>query len=262
MDNRLIILLIFVVAASGCADNSSQSSGTGVVVEDFSITDTSLRPDQEASIETTIVNYNKGETTVSSDEITLFNTGQLEVLDGSKECNPDEINAAREGINPKMRCTWNVKAPGESFVEGFQSKPLSIKMQLGYSSTVENKDPLKINFKELSNIEESSEISRTGNNGDIKLSISTENPTAVENPQNIDIKATNIGKGDIVGDYSFGYTPSNIFEGCNQEESPIQGETEFSCSVNSDSTGVRNIFVSTSYKYKKSPNLDIRIVNN
>jgi hypothetical protein len=261
MDRRVILLFAVVVIASGCAD-SSEGSGTGVVVEDFSIADTSLSPNQETSIETTIANYNTGETTVSSEDVMLFNTGQLQVLDGSKQCNPDEINAASEGITPTMRCMWNVKAPGESFVEGFQSKPLSIKMQLSYSSSVDNRDPLKMNFKQLSNIEESSEISRSTNNGDVKLSISSESPTATGTPQKVDIKAVNIGPGDIVGEYSFDYAPSGIFEDCPESESPIQGEVEFSCSVSSDSTGVRNVFVSTSYKYKKSPNLDIRIVNN
>jgi hypothetical protein len=252
----MIVLLALSIAASGCAQ---QQSGTGVVIEEFSAADTTLNPNQQTRIKTTIVNYNEAPTTIDSGDIELFNTGQLENL--SKSCNPETIGASREGLNPTMACSWTVEAPDEDFVEGFESKPLSIKMRLPYESTLENEEALKINFQDVKEIESSSKVTRSVSNGDISATITSQSPATVDTPQNLNIEVSNSGPGSVEGSYSFSFSP-DITDDCPDERDPIQGEAQLNCLLEADSQGARNLFASISYKYEKSPNLDIEVVNN
>lgn len=258
MNRKVVALLLACIAASGCVSESSQ--GTGVKVEKLSALDDTLNPNQQTQVKAEIVNYNKAPTTIESEDISLFNTGQIEVL--GKTCNPDSISAAREDFNPTIACSWTIEAPDESFVEGFSSKPVSIKMNLAYSSTLENEKPLKIDFQEMQNIDSSNDIKRSISNGDITAIVTSQSPVALENPQNVNIEVENTGPGKINGSYKFTFTPKVVEESCDgTEKKPIQGGARLNCVLEASSTGVRNLFVSTSYKYEKSPNLNIEVVN-
>ncbi|MFB6159224.1 MAG: hypothetical protein ABEJ95_06240 [Candidatus Nanohalobium sp.] len=256
MDSKTIIALTAVILASGCA--SSSSNGTGVKVEKFSISDSTLTPGQQAQIEAEIVNYHRSPSEVKSEWVSLFNTGQIEVME--KSCTPGSIGKADDGFNPKMMCTWTVQAPRESYVKGFSSKPVSVKLRMKYSASLENRKPLKISFKPVNDIEQSSTVKKTVTNGDVEVNVKTENPVALNNPQTVTVTARNIGPGNLVEDYSIEFDPSNVVENCNSPE-VIQEELSKTCELNAGTEGVRNMFISTSYKYEKSPNLDIEVVN-
>ncbi|MFB6099808.1 MAG: hypothetical protein ABEK16_00915 [Candidatus Nanohalobium sp.] len=260
MDSRLVVLLVITVAASGCGQ---KSQGTGVKIQSLSASDTSLNPGQEFSVEAQIVNYNQAPTTVKAGNIRLYNLGQLKKVSGSKGCNPDSIGASKENFNPRMVCTWVLKAPGKQFVKGFKSKPLSFKMGLEYSSTLENREPLKIDFQKMSKISQSNEIKRTFSNGDITATVTAQTPVALGNPQNLEIKVKNTGPGYVVGKYRVDFSHENLVN-CPSKgnRKPIQGTARLSCTLNADSAGSRNLFISISYKYEKTPNVDIKVVNN
>jgi hypothetical protein len=260
VDSKVLLFLVLVLAASGCVDGSSGVDGNGVKVESFSALDSSLTPGQQTTVEAEITSYNDAPTTLNSEDVELFNTGQLEVIE--KTCTPNEIGSAREGFAPTMNCQWTVQAPGEDFVAGFESKPLSFKMRVQYESTLENEDAMEVSFQDLQEIEESSESQRKIGNGDVQMVTKWESPIAVENPDVMEIEFRNTGPGSIEETPSFGYTPSEIFTNCEDPEELIQGEAIFSCNLDSNSEGTRNLFISTSYKYEKSPNLDIEVVNN
>ncbi|QGA80797.1 hypothetical protein [Candidatus Nanohalobium constans] len=264
MDNKIILTAILALAASGCMDstNPGGGSGNGIQVEKFSITDDTLNPNQKTVIEAKIRNYNKAPTTLNSENITLFNTGQLKVQEDSKNCNPKKISNSDQDINPVIRCTWNVEAPGKSFIEGFDSKPLSVKLQIRYSSTVENNQPLKINFQNMSEIKESSPIKTTASNNDLKMSIETQTPSPVTTPETLTVKTANTGVGSIKGKIKIKCSPEKLFSECPQEKTPIQDQTRFNLNAETELTGTQNIFISTHYKYEKNPNLDIEVVNN
>lgn len=257
MDSKIVLLTVIVIAASGCADQ--QQDGTGLVVEDFSVVDNTLNPDQETRIETTIVNYNEAPTTLKSENVEIYNTGQLTVED--KICNPSEIGESRRNLNPTMACSWTLEAPGDEFVRGFESKPASFNLGLSYDSTLENTESVRIMFQDMEEIEESSEITRTFSNGDLTAEISAQSPVAVENPQSLNLEVSNSGQGSVDGSYSFDFDP-NILTSCPPELEPIQGDAQINCVLNADSTGARNLFASISYKYERSYSKTIEVVNN
>ena len=254
---RITVILLLGVLASGCADTTN-SSGNGLVVEEFSISDNTLRPNQEANLQVTLKNYHERPTELN--EIKIFNEGSLNV--SNRDCTSTEIKRAREGLYPQLSCSWTVKAPGEGFVEGFKSKNTPLKLKVNYSTQFENQKPLKVEFRSLSEIESSETTSVSSSNGEVSLTAETENPAALENPQTISVEVQNNGPGRVDGDYKFDFSPSIV--NCDSDtKSPVVDErVEFSCGLESDSEGTRNLFITTSYKYIKSPNLDIQVVNN
>jgi hypothetical protein len=255
---KILILLLVAMTASGCIHETKTSSGNGVKVEAFSATDKTLTPNQQTTVEMEVTNYNDAPTELRAEDIELFNTGQLEVIE--KRCTPTSIDSSQDGFSPTMRCVWTVQAPGEDFVQGFESKPLSFEASIGYASTLENSEAVKVEFQPLQEIQQSGEYSRTVGNGDIRMSLSGGTPVAVESTSTMTVNVRNIGPGDIQGDYSFEYTPGEIFS-CPGSEEPIEGEVRFSCELSAGSTGTRNLFVSTSYKYEKTPGTKIEVVN-
>ena len=260
MEDKIVFLLLLAIIASGCAEQ--QASGNGITIERFSISDTTLNPNQQARIEVEIANYNEAPTTLDSENINLFNTGQLKVKEDSKNCSPTSIGSAKKDINPRIVCSWTVEAPDQSFVEGFKSKPLSVKLRLKYESTLENNEGIKIEFNEMSEIDETNDISRSMSNGDIKAEITSQSPIALENPQTINIKISETGPGSIDQKYGYKFNfSSEIVTGCDNEVKPIQGKAQVSCTLKADNPGTHTLFTSTSYKYEKSPNLDIEVVN-
>jgi len=259
VNHKIVLLGIVAILASGCASESGTSSGQGVVVEDFSISDNTLIPEQEANLKVEIANYNTNPTDIETLEI--FNKGKLKVE--NKQCSSESIRAAREDIVPRMSCSWTVKAPGEDFIEGFDSKPTPIKLRLAYSTSFENTEPLKIDYQELSNIKNSGETTITDSNGNIEITINGQTPTSQSSPNPLNFQIRNVGPGRVEGNYDLTYNPNDILEECPNEEEPvIENTVEYSCNLESGSTGTKNIFLTTSYKYIKSPNLDIQVVNN
>jgi len=259
VETRLTILITLALLASGCAENTTSATGKGLVINDFSISDNTLRPNQEANLQVTLQNYHERPTTINN--ISIFNEGELTVE--NKQCTSDDIREAREGLYPQLSCSWTVKAPGEDFIQGFKSKKTPLKLRLNYSTQFENQEPLKVNFKELSSIESSNSRSVSFGNGEISLKAESESPAALSNPQPIRITVQNQGPGRVDGDYGFSYTPSETMRECPDSQSPVVDETvEFSCPLETSTQGTRNLFITTSYKYIKSPNLDITMVNN
>ena len=256
--NRFLILMLAVVVASGCADAGTSSSGNGLAIEEFSISDNTLQPEQQANLQVILKNYNENPTTLN--EISIVNEGELEV--SGKQCSSDEIRAAREDLYPQISCSWTVTAPGQEFVEGFDSKNTPLKLRLDYSTEFENSEPLKVNFQPLSDIESSETRSISFSNGEVSVTAEAESPSSIGSPENIQITAQNSGPGNVEGDYNFSYSPPEPFD-CPSSQTPVvDEEVEFSCPVESGTEGVRNLFITTSYKYIKSPNLDISVVNN
>lgn len=258
MDSEIIMLVALALVASGCASSGGTDS-QGVKVQKFSVSDNTLTPDQQTLIEATITNHNEAPTEIKSENIQLFNTGQLEVQ--SKTCSPKSIESQREGISPSMNCQWTVKAPGESYLEGFESKPIALKMRLLYSSTLENQRPLKIDFQKLEDITQSGTTKISNGNGDLTLKMNGESPSSKETSEPIDLEVKEVGPGRLVSNYTINCTPKNLFQECPQKLEPIQGEAQTTLNAKAQSKGVRNIFISISYKYEKNPNLDIKVVN-
>lgn len=257
MDSKIVLLVLLVIAASGCAEQ--QQDGSGLVVEDFSVVDNTLNPEQETRIETTIVNYNEAPTNLKSEDVEIYNTGQLTV--GEKSCTPDEIGESRRGLNPTMACSWTLEAPGEEFVRGFESKPISFNLGLNYDSTLENTESVKIMFQDMDEIEESSEITRTFSNGDLTAEISTQSPVAIQNPQSLIMEISNSGQGSVDGSYSLDFDP-DILSDCPSEADPIQEDAQVNCVLDERSTGAINLFASISYKYERSLSKTVEVVNN
>jgi hypothetical protein len=258
VNHKLVLLIIFGLIASGCASNSSSTSGKGLVVKDFSISDNTLMPDQEANIQVLIANYNKNPTEIETLEI--FNEGALTVTD--KSCSSEDIKPAREGLVPEMECSWSIKAPSKDYVKGFESKPAPIKLKLAYNTSFDTKEPLKINYKELSDIENSGETSVTNGNGVIEINVKGQTPTDKSNPNPLEFKISNVGSGRLDKPYEISYDPSDLLSDCPNEEEPVLENTaKFTCTPDTGSTGVKNMFLTTSYKYIKTKNLNIKVVN-
>jgi len=258
VEDKIVLLLAVAILASGCAQDSNpstSSSGSGVQMESFSVEDTTLSPNQKTRAEAVFVNYNEGDTSLKASNVEIFNLGELKNI--SRECTPDKIEDAREGINPKMRCTWTLEAPGEEFVEGFESKPASINLRYQYSTTVDSEQPLEVEFKDevTSRSEKEAEFS----DGTVKVSVQTESPISTGRQQEVSLVAENVGTGDVQNGYEFEYTPSTLFQSCEASEI-IDGEATADCYLESGSVGERNLFFSTSYKYEEIRNAYIEVV--
>lgn len=259
METKFLILLAVVLLTTGCAEDSSKSR-EGIVVEDFSVADSELQPNQETVVELTISNYNKASTTLKSENVEMFNTGQLEKK--NKNCNPEEIGSAREGLNPKMNCRWKVEAPDEDFVRGFSSKPLSINVFFNYKTTLETEDPLNIEISENSAETSTEEIVKEASNDEVKLSASTVSPVPVNGNRVMNIELDHIGGGSLESNYNITCTPENIFTECPKQKEPLRGETSITTMIESDVEGTRKAFFSTSYKYERVLNRRVTVVDN
>ena len=258
MEDKNIILLAVVLLASGCAQDSgtTASSGEGLQLQKFSVEDTTLSPEQKTRAEAVFVNYNKGDTSLKSSNVKLFNLGQMKNI--SRECTPSELGDAKDGINPKMRCVWTLQAPGEDFIQGFESKPMSVNLRYQYTSSIDSENPLKVQFKD--SVTDRSEKSTQFSDNVVQVSMSTESPVSTNSQQDIELVAENMGSGDLKGSYNFEYTPLTTFDSCPESKEPIDGEARVDCYLESGSTGDRNLFVSTSYKYEQIRNTYIEVV--
>jgi hypothetical protein len=265
VDNRLIVLIL-VVAASGCVHSSApidtgQSSGSGLQVQEFDVSDQSLSPGQPAIITLKLRNHH--DQRIPIDDISLYNTGVLETE--SQGCTPSssEIEQSREDFIPTVECSWRVSAPEED-IEGFDSKTIPVKLNLAYRSELSNSDqPVKIHFKPLNEIERTNEVQETFSNTEVEMVIQTESPVSFQG-RTVDVTVRNSGNGRVDSNYSFSYFPEQIFSNCPESKEPLTGqEAHFVCEIDpqTENSQTRNLVVSTSYKYIKAPTLDVEVVN-
>lgn len=271
MNKQAFLLLTAILVASGCAHGSGEDQNTsknsipdkGLVVEEFKVSDNEINANQQAIITLRLKNYHKSSMEIN--DISLYNTGVLEV--GEKSCSPskENIGTAKEGIVPEMECSWIVKAED---LQNFRSKNIPIKLNLNYSAEFTTPTTTKVHFRPLGGIEKTREISRSFSNNEVKLSMETENPIPYNNNGTFYVKADSVGKGRVAGNsYSFSYSPESLFKNCPEDEEFVIGsKIEFACPIkmesDSDSQTTRHVSLSTSYKYVKQPSLDIRVVNN
>lgn len=275
METKLSILLVVVLAlfASGCTlpetgnsgdsgdndgDTTSLPEDRGLRIENFRMTDETLRPSQPAQLNLRLKNYHVKP--VDIHEISIYNTGLLTVE--NRTCNPDpsDLGTASEVNQPEMECSWDVEAPPEEDYGGFSSKPASLNLHLEYDSYLTNQQPFKVEFKSIDEINETQTIASTFSNAEVEMRVETETPVPLESGRTMEIRVREVGKGRLAAnsEYSFEYTPSDMFdESCTRSDAPVVGNTlEFECSFEGDQEGTRNLLFSTSYRYVKEPVLD------
>lgn len=274
MDRRILGLIAVVVAVSGCTDitGGTTSSGSGVKVSEFSINDNTLYPDQEASLNLVIENYDAD---AEVTDLRIVNTGALKVSesDWKSKCSsgqlPDPINN-RPGI---MECSWTIQAPSSSELGSFRSKSYAPQLMLRYNASFSNSGkPVKIHAKPGSEIQSPKKVSRSYSNGEVTTKVNFENPTPLEleTPMEVVISSN---RNHLVSDkYGFSVTPGSFFSSCNGVEATNErvevdvevepnGKARFTCMLAPSSSNTRNLIVSTSYKYQKAPSLSVEVVS-
>lgn len=288
-EKLLLILLTVTLTVSGCSnlegalpggnsDNTNsepeQLPGRGLEVNSFSITDETMSPGQTAEVTLELQNYHREG--VELEEINLYNTG---LLTAEKErCTPDEENleAATTEVNPVMECTWTIEAPSSNEMGGFSQRSASFYANIPYETSIENYQPLEVEFRNLGDINSTSEKSISFTNGEVDVQASVETPVAYGEQKAISFNLQRAGDGRVDENYTFSYEPSEVFdldgdgnidgEGaeCPEEDQAILGGgLEFGCSISMEGSTpeVRNVFFTASYKYVKSPTMSITIVN-
>lgn len=262
--DKEILTLISVVLASGCLHSSvpapdpATPAGSGLEVKTFDLSDSSISPGQRALITLELKNFHDQE--IPIEDISLYNTGSLEVE--RQGCTPSdsEIEGSRDSFIPTVECTWTVTAPEINQ----DSRTIPVKLNLAYRSELSNSDqPVKIHFKPLDQIERTNDIVETFSNGEVQMEIETESPVQFEGTP-VTFTVSNSGPGRVDSDYRFEYFPSGVLSSCPENKEPlVESEASFSCEIEpqTENAQTRNMVVSTSYKYIKSPTLDIEVVN-
>lgn len=261
-----MIAVALTVAVAGCSNapdaqvpGGSSSGSGGLQIVKFAPADSSLNPGQETVIELKLKNSHKEE--ISIEDTSLFNTAFIEVKSGP-DCSPSEIKPAREDIRPEMLCRWRVEAPSEEEMEKFDSKGVNIRLNLEYSSALSTQKPMKVHFLPLEEIGNRKKMSRTYGNGEVSMTVKTENPVPSKQGGAIDFVIKPEGSGRVSSNYEMKYSPSSVFSDCPSNVEPvIEKRADFSCDISSGEDTVRNLIISTSYKYVQSPSLSIEVVN-
>lgn len=265
MDKGIIALAV-VVLTSGCMHSgagvpttSTSSTGSGLQVATFDVSDDSLGPGQTGIISLELVNHHRKE--IDPEDISLYNTGILVVEKNS--CSPETLTAARPDFKPRMKCSWTVEVP-EGAVGGFESKTVPVKLNLEYQSSLSNsKQPVKVHFRPIEEIDRTNPLKRSFSNSETQITVETERPIPFEG-RTVSITASNAGNGRVASDYEFEYFPEEVFQECPSSKEPIvEQRVEFTCRIDpaNDIEQTRNLIISTSYKYIKAPTLDIRVVD-
>lgn len=270
MNRKILLMLAMAITASGCIQseatsnlpsnsNPASSSSGGLEVTTFDLSDDSLGPGQSGIITAEIVNNHAQD--IQLDDLSIYNTGVLEINDMS--CTPSELREPREGYTPRMQCEWRVNVP-ESAVENFDSKTVPIKLNLEYGSQLSNSgSPVRANFLPSEDITRTEDLQTSFSNNEVQMEINTERPMPLDG-RNLGITVQNSGNGRVASNFTFEYFPEEVFNECDSEYEPVvDQEVEFSCNIapQTETQQTRNLIVSTSYKYIKSPTLDIRVVD-
>ncbi len=267
MDKQIILLLLLIVITSGCLeeiglDQDDELPNRGLEIESYSVTDSELRPNQQAVIRAEFRNYHRD---IEVENIELTNYGTLLSVE-PQGCTPDieNLEGARDGIQPTMACTWVVEAPEEDEMEGFNERREPVQMRVEYRASMENTDPLRVNFRPVEEIEATNVVSQSSSNGEVSLRLASDNPATLQAGTDLEVIADNDGPGRLPEGFSFNFEPRRLFSDCEDgksEEGLQDDEVSFLCSVTADSEGTNNIFVSLDYKYVKEPTLDVTLVN-
>lgn len=276
MEAKLIVLLALAVVISGCADNSDEvsdlgaSSGKGLEIVNLGVADETLTPGQQTTLTLTLKNYHTQE--IELEDVSVFNDGQMILGDDGTEtnedkiadCDPEELQKAQQGIAPEMECTWTLKAPSKDDLGAFKSKPMPVNVKIAYDSSIINSEPLKLQFRSISDIDSTVPVTKTFSNGEVEVSMEVEKPASFGG-KIMYYTVRNSGPGTVEGGYTFDYNPESVFEDCidnHQQKTPVIDSTvEFSCQVQQDTESIRNLFTSVSYKYVKTPTVDIEVVS-
>lgn len=262
MDSRIAFLVLIIVIGSGCTE-SREPGGRPIgeiYLEEFSAEETELDPGQVTEVKAVFKNEKDESTTLRAEDVRLFNTGEMKIKE--KICRPEEIKSASQGFSPEMECVWQVEAPGEDWIKGFGSKPLSINMVFNYSTTIEPSEPLTIEFREDEEAVKREDVTQELSDGKVRVRVEGRSPLPVNSDYDVQIRAENQGVGELKGIYSFDYTPQSIIKeeaACPSEKKPIDGEAEFECTLNTGLEGERKFFVTTSYKYQEIANTIIEV---
>jgi hypothetical protein len=239
--------------------DTQTSSGQGLVVETFDISDSEIGPGQTGIITLNLVNHHSQ--SIDVQDISIYNTAELEV--SKSGCTPSEFGEPREDFTQRMECSWRVNVPEEA-VESFDSKTIPVKLNLEYDSQVSNsQNPVKIDFYPLDEISSTNDVEHSFSNGEVQIGIETESPIPFEG-RTVTVKAQNAGPGRVDSNYTFEYFPEEVYSECNTEYEPIvDQEARFTCRIDpqTEQQQTRNLIISTSYKYVKAPTLDIEVVD-
>ncbi|QKQ98866.1 hypothetical protein GKQ38_05075 [Candidatus Nanohaloarchaea archaeon] len=272
METKLVALIMIVVAVSGCSQlptngnkdpsvENKQVAGKGLEVTSFRAVDNTLRPGQRTKVVLNLRNYHTSDISIINK--TLINTGLLRA--SNRDCSPNNIRRAQKDLQPEMRCEWDVSVP--SSVElSTEKKPQSMTLFLKYSSSLTLVNPLKLDFKQYSNVNSTSTVTRSFSNGEVRGQMTVETPATLQG-RKVDFTVREVGSGRVTSKYTFDFFPQTpqVFYGCPEDEAkePIVGKKlEFSCTVRTDSPTTKSLYFSTYYKYAKEPTLNINIVNN
>ncbi|MFB6208216.1 MAG: hypothetical protein ABEJ69_02610 [Candidatus Nanohaloarchaea archaeon] len=271
----LVAIVGITVLASGCTqlegmipsntngnngDTTQPPPGKGLEITRFDISDSTLRPGQRAVIIVNLKNYHTKDLEILDKSI--INTGLLEV--NFIACKPREMKMAGNGLYPEQECKWEVTAPPKGTIGGFETKPQSVTLHLEYRSSLVSSTPLQVQFKPFSEINNTATRSVSFKNGEVKGSMSTESPASFQGRDiQVQVRPSGSGNSRVVSDYSFEYQPSDVWQNCPSSKTPVVGdEVKFSCRIVEDSEVVRNLVLTTHYKYVKEPTLNIELVNN
>lgn len=267
--DRKIVLMAVIVAASGCAQTDipgntntapSGNSGQGLQVSTFDVSDDTVSPGQNAIVTVELANYHTQD--ISVNDISIYNTGFLNVERSG--CSPSELRPARDDYTPRMECTWRISVP-EGGIEGFESRTIPIKLNLVYDSQLSNsQSPVKAHFSPIEEIETTDTVQASFSNSEVSMNIEMERPIPYEG-RTVTVTAANAGNGRVDSNFVFSYFPEEVFQNCGDpEKEPVVGqEVQFTCDIvpQSEVKQTRNLIFSTSYKYVKSPTLDIEVVD-
>ncbi len=293
---RAVVLVALVVAVAGCTEvpgleelnvepgeqngDTQEPTAKGLEIKKFTISDKDLRPGQQARVTLRLKNYHSKPITIN--DISLYNLNWMSVKDPNKDwkdrCSPTPLQTAKKEVKPEMECIWMLEAPSESELQGFNSKTVNAKLNLDYESSLSNNlEPLKIQFRPKDEIESRSQFSKSYKNGEAVMTVTGENPSPSGGAA-ISVKLESSGSG-MMGSYLTGtddqhtykleYSPDNVFQGCDGQTEPVKIEeivedkAEFNCRISSGASDKveRNLILSTSYKYLKSPSLHIEVVS-
>ena len=278
-----ILLIILVVAVSGCTDlpgsSNSETSSPGANAENggleilsFQTAQSELREGQKTQLKLTLRNHHVEEISMESIEIYNYEPLIPEKNQGNWEdrCTPSQIRRNLQSNPPTITCEWTVEAPEE--IGDFNSKTAKPKLQILYNSKVSNsQNPVNLQFKPFEDISSNSAETKEVDNGEVKLSISAENPAPIDTGSKVDVSLQNSGHGEVIEEsenslYTVNVEPKSLFDDrCNSEmdlNPPIDDTAEFSCIANSESADQveRKLLVSASYKYQKTPTTNIQVV--
>jgi hypothetical protein len=192
------------------------------------------------------------------------NTGKLDIVNYPENCD-DSQNPTIDGRKGKrlgtMECVWIVKAGG---VGSFNSRNIPLTLYIEYYAN-ETTDPIKLEFKNITEIEKSEDLKGSYSNSKIEIRWETGSTIPYDGESTIDFEIRNLGPGQVKkGKYKLSYDPPEILKNCPTEVKEEVGESvEFSCRLDPADSSKRmtaNLFTSVSYIYRRQIQKNVKIV--